>query len=582
MKSSFYLVTFEVCELERTPLLKYFCYTENSGMRRLNSMSFYSELTGCDYVFLDFSSFDINEYFYSPPLCHLLRKLLLNLGVETFLNKVILENFKDSSFYDLPEIFSLNELLDIYLTNVKARDGGFLFRFDGLLSLILFVIFFLRNRRVSVFDFSAPLVTLVDSCHFYKSIMNELIDEKIANNNIGNIGLSQNLVMLRLHELLDRFYQESDAASIHLLLSLSIHFRLREITSKCYTALYFLSGLSPRFADSILDHNENDDLIDVIDKSALRVQNTIRALFAMSCFDFWSPRYPSGFQLLMRKNDHALDFAFSFLDDSLMLLGCENELVKFFYRALEFLNEQKNLLLIQVGAFDGVHGDFIHDFLMKEECEAILIEPQVTAFNQLKENYTGSKSDIRFVNGAIGVKSESVTMFRVKSDFLNYYNRSDETYLGRIASFNKDYVVENIAGKIKRWGDGRVSPDESVQFVESFDVDIVEFENIVNFDEVTENEIVLQIDCEGFDFEVIKCFPLDKKRPSLIHFESDKLVESKSDCFRYLRSIGYMIIEHGVKVPSDTLAIDLNNRSLRKALCVSGFSTSVKTGALSE
>ncbi len=62
---------------------------------------------------------------------------------------------------------------------------------------------------------------------------------------------------------------------------------------------------------------------------------------------------------------------------------------------------------------------------------------------------------------------------------------------------------------------------------------------------------LLVIDTVGFDFEILKMFPFDTIKPSIIHFEHSLLSsEDQISCFRLLTILGYGLTQVSV----DTIA----------------------------
>ena len=62
---------------------------------------------------------------------------------------------------------------------------------------------------------------------------------------------------------------------------------------------------------------------------------------------------------------------------------------------------------------------------------------------------------------------------------------------------------------------------------------------------------LLQIDVEGYDYEILKLFPFDKFLPTIIIFESENLSESdRIECNNWLKAKGYKLRQFG----GDTLA----------------------------
>lgn len=551
----FFLIEF-VDTMDRSAL-QGFRYDASGSLHPVELNALRLKLTRGDLVFFDFGVDSLPKLSFLSEFNRLIKDLVLAMGPQVALDSVY---FNDSRAGHTGLVSLRHVVQSIASKSLEPEPTSVL----SISSLI-----YLDPLNSSIeHDLNCDAVNLEqnDVEVFYKQVVSTLVDEKVNKGQLKSFGLSQSLILAKLEELTERAYLESDLRSLELICQLTDRLALKELFQKASAALACLQlskGAGRQFSA-----NEGNEVAQLSFQQCgeLNSQHTVRALAALGAFEFFNPE-----KALMAKESHLavshpLDFAFSFLEDNLLLLGYEQLFVDFFYESLKHLNKKGKLLVFQVGAFDGVHGDFLHDFIRDEECDVILIEPQSAPFEKLKVNYKNAKANIIYVNKAISVGDGLVLMYRVKSEFLNYYKRDDETYLGRIASFDKDYVVDNIRQKIARWGDGRLTSDDAVSFVEEFSVETTDFKDIVDFDILKNREVVLQIDCEGFDYKVMKGFPFEKKRPALIHFESDKLGSDKYECFRYLRALGYMVIEHGAKVPSDTLAIDLKNDTFIKAL----------------
>ena len=64
----------------------------------------------------------------------------------------------------------------------------------------------------------------------------------------------------------------------------------------------------------------------------------------------------------------------------------------------------------------------------------------------------------------------------------------------------------------------------------------------------------LQIDTEGFDYEIIKMVDFEKYKPKMINYEEQNLSEKDTiECRRFLRNKGYSLFRHG----RDVLAVRL-------------------------
>jgi len=179
---------------------------------------------------------------------------------------------------------------------------------------------------------------------------------------------------------------------------------------------------------------------------------------------------------------------------------------------------KENMTFIEVGANNGVDNDPIRGWVEKYNWNGVLIEPVKKVFNELKKNYEGIE-EVYFENVAISNSDNKFAiMYKPKSS--------------KIASLDKNHTP--MKGKYKEIK------------VESKKLnDIVEVYNISNLD-------LLNIDAEGYDFEVIKSLDFYKCRPKIIHYEHRHLGDIKNNCENYLLKNGYFLCWNR----NNTVAID--------------------------
>jgi FkbM family methyltransferase len=187
------------------------------------------------------------------------------------------------------------------------------------------------------------------------------------------------------------------------------------------------------------------------------------------------------------------------------------------------MRSSEEFTFIQVGGFDGVSNDPIHGIVREFGIRGIIVEPQKDAFEMLKRNYADHPG-VQLVNAAVSAVEETRDFFTVKDS-------SEQT-----ASFDRNHLLKfgvpeekivctrirchTLAGLRGRYGFGK------------FDL--------------------VQIDAEGYDFEIIKTIDFDSAKPSLIRFEHDHLSERDcTECVRMLARHGYRFLSE----KSDIIAL---------------------------
>src|SRR3989344_2596223 len=199
---------------------------------------------------------------------------------------------------------------------------------------------------------------------------------------------------------------------------------------------------------------------------------------------------------------------------------------------LYFSRVPKDFFFLQIGANDGVINDPIHEYVVKYGLSGMAVEAQPDVFVRLCETYRSTR--VECVNAAVG--TSDLKFYTVKSSMMNDANFSAMTC---IASFNKKVMTGLLKKNIPEGADPADYLDENAVPVMSFD-DIVQFYNIKKID-------MLQLDCEGYDHELLKAFDFDRFSPSLINFESvffsDKISEEIESM---LTARGYRLFRDGV------------------------------------
>jgi len=173
--------------------------------------------------------------------------------------------------------------------------------------------------------------------------------------------------------------------------------------------------------------------------------------------------------------------------------------------------DPENFLLVEVGANDGYCCDRMHDFILKNDPNSILIEPIPCYFEKLKDNYKHLKN-LSYENVAISNKEGERTMYyipratidseQVRFRLENQPNLWKEHWAGGLGSFY--HGVNNLGCP------------ELKKFEEKTIVKTVKLKTIANKYNLTKyKNIVLQTDTEGHDYEILKDFDFSLFRPRI-------------------------------------------------------------------
>lgn len=191
--------------------------------------------------------------------------------------------------------------------------------------------------------------------------------------------------------------------------------------------------------------------------------------------------------------------------------------------SLIYKKNYQNFFFIQIGANNGQRFDPIFKIVRKLKLRGIALEPVKEYYDELALNY--QNSNVIPINKAIYEENKKISIFRVKTD-----TNLPEWTKG-IASLNSEHYKKSNTHK------------ENI--IEEI-VDAITFEKLFE-DYNVDNIDLLQIDTEGYDYNLLKLFPFDKFQPAIIHFEHglpNKImsIEQVTEINSILLALGYKII----------------------------------------
>lgn len=191
-----------------------------------------------------------------------------------------------------------------------------------------------------------------------------------------------------------------------------------------------------------------------------------------------------------------------------------------------------DFFFVQVGANNGKRADPIHQYVEQFGLRGVLVEPQPELFSELQETYK-NRSDLKFVQAAIGPKDGTLELHRVKPSTVD---RDFEYGLG---SLKREVVESHLRG----------APNSHCVLEK---IQVRAIHPLTLRRELGIRAIhFLQVDVEGYDYEVLKLFDIGAILPFVIHFEHMHLsTRDYEECLRWLVSLGYAMSFDG----SDTLA----------------------------
>jgi FkbM family methyltransferase len=202
-----------------------------------------------------------------------------------------------------------------------------------------------------------------------------------------------------------------------------------------------------------------------------------------------------------------------------------------------------SFFFVQVGAFDGKSNDHVYDLAIKWGLKGLVVEPQPDAFQALRANYQGC-GQLVFENVAIANEDGQKPLFRVRKDidFLQYVNQ--------VASFDPEHTRKMLKHHITRQASAGVRSAfrrlnlDFQDCIESQPVKTRTFRSLLATHRISRYDF-LQVDTEGFDFEVLKMANIENTHPTLINYEHEHLrPEDQHASWDYLTRLNYHIFTH--------------------------------------
>ena len=192
------------------------------------------------------------------------------------------------------------------------------------------------------------------------------------------------------------------------------------------------------------------------------------------------------------------------------------------------------LRFVQIGANDGVFGDPLRSFILSCGWTGVLVEPQADVFKRLCANYAECAGRLTFENIAIS-RSDTVTLYLPPQATAE----DDIVYAQSVVSSSADVIAHQVG----------VSKDQ----LRRVEVPGMTLDALFAKHGITELDL-LQIDCEGYDWEVLQTLDLGKVKPLLIQLETGHMHRlAISIMAKRLNEMGYLI--HYAGWQGDTIAL---------------------------
>jgi FkbM family methyltransferase len=218
-----------------------------------------------------------------------------------------------------------------------------------------------------------------------------------------------------------------------------------------------------------------------------------------------------------------------------------------FDQAVEgYLRAHGQLSFLQIGGYDGVSYDPLRKHILTGKLTGVIVEPVPMHVEKLRELYAGSDL-IRIEHCAVDREAGERTMWFFSREAIA--NGTIGQVFGGITSF----LLPNLLEKGGTLGGLYSDANRAIlnSLVESITVPCHTYDTVMARHGLERIDL-LQIDTEGYDFELLKVFDFTRHRPAIVHYECQHLQPQDAQAAEaLLRGYGYVLSSNGY----DTLAV---------------------------
>ena len=224
-----------------------------------------------------------------------------------------------------------------------------------------------------------------------------------------------------------------------------------------------------------------------------------------------------------------------------------------FEGVLDWLRHRDHFTIVQIGAYVGnTPNDPLWSFLNTEMAthpgsQALLMEPIEEYYKQLKDNYAAVPG-VTCEHVAIADAPGEREMYRIEPEAMKRAAvEHPDWLLGQLNSFHKDRMES-------RWDNFEKYPEIQAYYLANRITEFVRCDTLAG---VLERHGIgdvdlLQIDAEGFDYEILRSLDFSRTHPMFVNYERTSLLpEHVEPCRDMMRAAGYVLFDWG----ADTMCV---------------------------
>ena len=204
---------------------------------------------------------------------------------------------------------------------------------------------------------------------------------------------------------------------------------------------------------------------------------------------------------------------------------------------LEFSKRNCPVHFIQVGANDGFFHDPLFKFIRMFRWEGVLLEPQPYVYENYLKKLHRNTPGVFAVNAALSYQDGDCEIYKIAF--------SNSRWATGLTSFNKHAIECSIASRhvarlAKRYGEKL--PTKLEDYIEAVKIKSISPETLITNYNLRKIDW-LQIDAEGFDYEIIKMMDIPKTQPRVIVYENSHLCDpDQNSCVALLQTNEYAVV----------------------------------------
>jgi FkbM family methyltransferase len=207
-----------------------------------------------------------------------------------------------------------------------------------------------------------------------------------------------------------------------------------------------------------------------------------------------------------------------------------------------WLAAQRSFTVVQIGAHVGnTPNDPIYSFLRKElpshpASVVVLVEPVAEFFRKLQQAY-GDLPSVRLENVAVAEEEGKRDFYRLGVDPADYGRPEWLSQLGSLRAERLERLWDNYERTIPN-----AAPHKQFQLEHRVreTVQCTTFHRLLDRHGITDLDL-LQIDAEGYDYEILRTIDFDRVRPRFINYERVLLQDDEPACRAMLSAAGYVL-----------------------------------------